>query len=162
MRIQGLEQAGIQKAPFTESYLTPLPSSQVRAAFYIFINVQNLVAISAIWARCADVFNAEAASRLFGFVSAGQPAMLSLFLSLSLSLSLSSCLSPSPCTPPSHPSIPCLCRRHCGPAGRLPPHRYRRQPGKARGRPPLRPHHGLCGPHVRSGLPGGQGAQAGR
>ncbi|KAG1680409.1 hypothetical protein FOA52_015500 [Chlamydomonas sp. UWO 241] len=43
----------------------------VRAAFYVFINVQNLIAISAAWARCADVFSAEAASRLFGFVSAG-------------------------------------------------------------------------------------------
>ncbi|GAX79612.1 hypothetical protein CEUSTIGMA_g7053.t1 [Chlamydomonas eustigma] len=43
----------------------------VRAAFYIFINVQNLVAISAIWARCTDVFSSEAASRLFGFISAG-------------------------------------------------------------------------------------------
>ena len=78
---------------------------KVRACFYIFLNVQNLVAISACWARCglkhsghssspwaffnadilikpqqspilfacrcADVFSSEAASRLFGFISAG-------------------------------------------------------------------------------------------
>jgi hypothetical protein len=43
----------------------------IRAAFYIWVNVQNLVAISAMWARCADVFSSEAASRLFGVISAG-------------------------------------------------------------------------------------------
>ena len=48
------------------------PQRALRAAFYIFLNVQNLVAMSACWARCADVFNAEAASRLFGFISAGR------------------------------------------------------------------------------------------
>lgn len=44
---------------------------QVRAAFYVFLSVQNLIAISAAWARFADVFSPEAASRLFGFVAAG-------------------------------------------------------------------------------------------
>uniref|UniRef100_A0A7R9YTZ2 ADP,ATP carrier protein n=1 Tax=Chlamydomonas euryale TaxID=1486919 RepID=A0A7R9YTZ2_9CHLO len=48
-----------------------LARHQVRAAFYVFLNVQNLVAISAAWARCADVFAPEAAARLFGVVSAG-------------------------------------------------------------------------------------------
>ncbi|KAF5834138.1 hypothetical protein DUNSADRAFT_9298 [Dunaliella salina] len=46
----------------------------VRCAFYVWLNVQNLVVLSCMWARCADVFSSEAASRLFGLISAGATA----------------------------------------------------------------------------------------
>lgn len=42
----------------------------VKMAFYVFLNVENLVVISALWARAADTFNADSSRRLFGFISA--------------------------------------------------------------------------------------------
>eukprot|EP00798_Chlamydomonas_sp_ICE-L_P016997 gene16997-23273_t len=41
------------------------------AAFYVWINLQNLVSTAAIWALCADVFSPEAGARSFGLLSAG-------------------------------------------------------------------------------------------
>lgn len=39
--------------------------------FYLWVGVQNVLCISTLWARCADVFPSDAAKRLFGFISAG-------------------------------------------------------------------------------------------
>jgi len=43
----------------------------LRASFYVWVNVMNLVGISSLWAKCADAFSPEAGARLFGFISAG-------------------------------------------------------------------------------------------
>ncbi len=43
----------------------------VRAAFYMWVSLMNLVSVSAMWARAADVFSAEAGTRLFGVLGAG-------------------------------------------------------------------------------------------
>lgn len=43
----------------------------LRAVFYVWVGTYNLVSISSLWARCADVFASESASRLFGVISAG-------------------------------------------------------------------------------------------
>ena len=43
----------------------------VRAAFFLWLSVVNLVALSAMWARLADVFGSAASKRLFGFLGAG-------------------------------------------------------------------------------------------
>ena len=43
----------------------------VRAAFYLWLSLLNLLATSTLWARAADVFDSSAASRLFGFLGAG-------------------------------------------------------------------------------------------
>ena len=43
----------------------------VRAAFFLWLTVMNLVALSAVWARLADVFGSGASKRLFGFLGAG-------------------------------------------------------------------------------------------
>jgi len=43
----------------------------VRAAFFLWLTVVNLVALSAVWARIADVFGSAASKRLFGFLGAG-------------------------------------------------------------------------------------------
>ena len=43
----------------------------VRAAFFLWLTVVNLVALSAVWARLADVFGSGASKRLFGFLGAG-------------------------------------------------------------------------------------------
>lgn len=53
---------------------TVLTGSQrtLRASFYVWVNVMNLVGISSLWARCADVFTPDAGARLFGFISAGR------------------------------------------------------------------------------------------
>lgn len=48
----------------------------LRAVFYVFVSVQNLVGVSSLWARCADVFSPDAAARLFGFIAAGGCAWL--------------------------------------------------------------------------------------
>eukprot|EP00775_Hariotina_reticulata_P011490 gene11490-11633_t len=47
------------------------PQRLLRAAFYVWVNCMNLVAISSLWARCADAFCPEAAARLFAFIAAG-------------------------------------------------------------------------------------------
>eukprot|EP00210_Caulerpa_lentillifera_P004180 g3986.t1 len=39
--------------------------------FYLWVGVQNVLCISTLWAKCADVFPNDAAKRLFGFISAG-------------------------------------------------------------------------------------------
>ena len=43
----------------------------MRAAFFLWLSVVNLVALSAMWARLADVFGSAASKRLFGFLGAG-------------------------------------------------------------------------------------------
>ena len=43
----------------------------VRAAFFLWLTVMNLVALSAVWARLGDVFGSSASKRLFGFLGAG-------------------------------------------------------------------------------------------
>ncbi len=43
----------------------------MRAAFFLWLTVVNLVALSAVWARLADVFGSGASKRLFGFLGAG-------------------------------------------------------------------------------------------
>ncbi|KAL6752182.1 hypothetical protein V8C86DRAFT_620210 [Haematococcus lacustris] len=69
------EQGGAkpQNAPSAKHGDPSLDSFQraVRVSFFVWLNVQNLVAMSSMWARCADVFAAEAARRLFGFIAAG-------------------------------------------------------------------------------------------
>ncbi|GMH44274.1 hypothetical protein BSKO_12208 [Bryopsis sp. KO-2023] len=48
-----------------------MSSRILRASFFLWIGVQNLVAMSAMWARCADVFSRDAAVRLYGFIGGG-------------------------------------------------------------------------------------------
>ncbi|WIA43362.1 hypothetical protein OEZ86_009851 [Tetradesmus obliquus] len=55
---------------FLYSYAA-IDSRLLRGAFYVWVNVMNLVCISSLWARCADAFTPEAGARLFGFISAG-------------------------------------------------------------------------------------------
>ena len=43
----------------------------VRAAFFLWLSVLNLMCLSIMWARMADLFGSEAATRLFGFLGAG-------------------------------------------------------------------------------------------
>jgi AAA family ATP:ADP antiporter len=43
----------------------------VRAAFFLWLSVSNLVCLSTLWARVADIFGSNAAARLFGFLGAG-------------------------------------------------------------------------------------------
>lgn len=40
-------------------------------SFYVWLNAQNLVCASAVWALCADAFSPAAGGRIFGFLSAG-------------------------------------------------------------------------------------------
>lgn len=47
----------------------------VRVVFYLWLGVFNLFVLSTFWARLADVFPAEPASRLFGFVGSGRIAL---------------------------------------------------------------------------------------
>lgn len=51
----------------------PLAPAQaaVRACFFLWVSLLNLVAVSSLWARSADVFSPEAAGRLFGLLGAG-------------------------------------------------------------------------------------------
>jgi hypothetical protein len=51
----------------------PMTSAQtaVRVAFYLAVSLLNLVAVSTLWARSADIFSPAAASRLFGLLGAG-------------------------------------------------------------------------------------------
>ena len=39
----------------------------VRAAFFLWLTAVNLVALSSVWARIAEVFDSSASKRLFGF-----------------------------------------------------------------------------------------------
>ena len=43
----------------------------VRVAFYLWLSLLNLLATSTLWARAADAFDSNAASRLFGCLGAG-------------------------------------------------------------------------------------------
>lgn len=43
----------------------------VRVCFFLWVSLLNLVAVSSLWARSADVFSPEAAGRLFGLLGAG-------------------------------------------------------------------------------------------
>ena len=43
----------------------------VRAAFFLWLTALNLVALSSVWARIAEVFDSGASKRLFGFLGAG-------------------------------------------------------------------------------------------
>ncbi|GAX74732.1 hypothetical protein CEUSTIGMA_g2179.t1 [Chlamydomonas eustigma] len=43
----------------------------VYASFYIWLTVQNQASISSLWALCADVFDAESGTRLFGLIGSG-------------------------------------------------------------------------------------------
>ena len=43
----------------------------VRAAFFLWLTAVNLVALSSVWARIAEVFDSSASKRLFGFLGAG-------------------------------------------------------------------------------------------
>ncbi|BDA46374.1 hypothetical protein COCOBI_08-4660 [Coccomyxa sp. Obi] len=47
------------------------PQRVVRMAFFLWLSVVNLVGLSTMWARMADVFGSEAGTRLFGFLGAG-------------------------------------------------------------------------------------------
>lgn len=47
------------------------PQRRLRATFYVWVNVMNLVGISSLWAKTADAFSPDAGARLFGFISAG-------------------------------------------------------------------------------------------
>lgn len=51
----------------------PLAPAQaaVRVCFFLWVSLLNLVAVSSLWARSADVFSPEAAGRLFGLLGAG-------------------------------------------------------------------------------------------
>lgn len=43
----------------------------LKAVFYVLVNVQNLVNVSALWAQCADVFDPLTGARVYGIISAG-------------------------------------------------------------------------------------------
>ncbi|KAL6771711.1 hypothetical protein ACKKBG_A27510 [Auxenochlorella protothecoides x Auxenochlorella symbiontica] len=43
----------------------------VRAAFYLWVSLLNLVGMATLWARASDVFTPEAGTRLFGVLGAG-------------------------------------------------------------------------------------------
>ena len=40
-------------------------------AFFLWLAVQNLMSLSTLWARMAEVFGSDAGARLFGFLGAG-------------------------------------------------------------------------------------------
>ncbi|KAK9817839.1 hypothetical protein WJX72_002918 [[Myrmecia] bisecta] len=46
----------------------------LRAAFYLHMSLFNMIALSTMWARMADVFTSEAATRCYGFLAAGGTA----------------------------------------------------------------------------------------
>lgn len=43
----------------------------VRVAFFLHVSLLNVVSVSSLWARSADVFSPEQAGRLFGLLGAG-------------------------------------------------------------------------------------------
>jgi hypothetical protein len=43
----------------------------VRVCFFLWVSLLNLVGVSTLWARSADVFSPESAGRLFGLLGAG-------------------------------------------------------------------------------------------
>jgi len=47
-------------------------------AFFLWLSVLNLVGMSTMWARMADVFGSEAGTRLFGFLGAGATCGVSI------------------------------------------------------------------------------------
>lgn len=55
---------------FGDSELLPLARG-VHFSFFLWVGVQSLAAISAIWAKCADIFSTDAALRLYGFIGGG-------------------------------------------------------------------------------------------
>eukprot|EP00899_Mesostigma_viride_P009313 jgi/Mesvir1/18383/Mv14265-RA.1 len=59
----------LQEAKLTE--LPHLGFFAVRALFFVWASLLNLLLISALWARLADVLSPEAGARLFGFIGAG-------------------------------------------------------------------------------------------
>ena len=49
-------------------------SATVARAFYVWLSVYNLFAISVFWSLMADIFDTEQAHRLYGFIAAGGTA----------------------------------------------------------------------------------------
>jgi AAA family ATP:ADP antiporter len=43
----------------------------VRACFFLWLSLLNLVGLSTMWARMSEVFGSHAGMRLFGFLGAG-------------------------------------------------------------------------------------------
>lgn len=46
----------------------------IEGAFFVWISLLNLISVSAVWARAADVFTSQEARRLYGVVGAGATA----------------------------------------------------------------------------------------
>ncbi|CAD7703141.1 unnamed protein product [Ostreobium quekettii] len=53
-----------------DAHMTMMGRS-LRVCLFLWVGVQNLVALSTMWARCADIFTSDAGARLFGFIGAG-------------------------------------------------------------------------------------------
>ena len=51
--------------------LLRLAQRAVRAAFFLWLSVSNLICLSTLWACVAEIFGSDAAARLFGFLGAG-------------------------------------------------------------------------------------------
>lgn len=43
----------------------------VHFLFFLWVGVQSISSMSAVWARCADIFSRDAALRLYGFIAGG-------------------------------------------------------------------------------------------
>lgn len=72
----------------------PAAARWFKACFYTLVNLTNMIAISAAWSRCADVFCVDTASRVFGFISAG--ATLGQLVGSLVAVTVANCLkSPS-------------------------------------------------------------------
>ncbi|KAL3148605.1 hypothetical protein ABBQ38_014033 [Trebouxia sp. C0009 RCD-2024] len=72
----------------------------VRIGFYLWLSLLNLVATSTLWARAADAFDSNAASRLFGFLGAG--ATLGQLAGSITAAAWASLPAPTPASWPSH------------------------------------------------------------
>ncbi|KIY98873.1 hypothetical protein MNEG_9090 [Monoraphidium neglectum] len=73
LAVGGPRQPGQQEQQQQQKKKKPRVSTAqavLRMVFYSWVSTYNLVAISSLWARCADVFS-ETGTRLFGFISAG-------------------------------------------------------------------------------------------
>lgn len=67
------EQQLQQQAPQLVPGAARLTGAQaaVRAAFFLHVSLLNILTVSSLWARSADVFSPEQAGRLFGLLGAG-------------------------------------------------------------------------------------------
>jgi AAA family ATP:ADP antiporter len=59
---------------FAAAWTSGLPRSSVAQVFFVWLSVYNVFVVSVFWSFMADVFAAEQAKRLYGFIAAGGSA----------------------------------------------------------------------------------------